>query len=38
MKPTNLGELKSQFPWPHSSRKVFIENAQSVKMATLNGV
>lgn len=38
MKETNLNELKSQFPWTHSSRKVYIENAQSIKMATLNGV
>ena len=38
MKETNLNELKNQFPWQHSTRKVYIENAQSVKMATLNGV
>lgn len=38
MKETNLNELKTQFPWQHSTRKVYIENAQSVKMATLNGV
>lgn len=37
MKETNLNDIKSQFPWTHSNRKFYIENAQSVKLATLNG-